>query len=180
MRSVRLRISGKFASRSVRRVWSRAPFGTQPHAIVDEADVAAAAALVEDGHAGRTYTPTGPDVLTPVKAARIIGDAIGRSMQFVELSPEQMRASGFRDQVIDEVIAYGADPPHVACTVLPTGQEVTGQAAIQLRTLGRPARSAFLIRPVRNLTQPAPERGQRTGLCAQRGRENERLRATDA
>ena len=37
----------------------RAAFATRPHAIVDEADVAAvvAAALAEDGHSGRTYVP---------------------------------------------------------------------------------------------------------------------------
>ena len=113
----------------------RAPFAEQPHAIVDEADVGAvvAAALVEDGHSGRTYTPTGPQALTPVQAARVIGDAIGRDIRFVELSPEQvreqMRASGLRDQVIDDVIAYGADPPQVAYTVLPTVRQVTGRPA---------------------------------------------------
>lgn len=41
----------------------RAPFATQPHAIVDEADVAAVA-LIAGGYSGRTYTPTGPQVLT--------------------------------------------------------------------------------------------------------------------
>ena len=40
----------------------RAPFGDQPHAMVDEADVAAVAvsALLEDGHAGRPTSSPGP------------------------------------------------------------------------------------------------------------------------
>jgi uncharacterized protein YbjT (DUF2867 family) len=40
----------------------RAPFGDRPHAMVDEADVAAVAvaALLEDGHSGRTSHLTGP------------------------------------------------------------------------------------------------------------------------
>ncbi len=113
----------------------RAPFAAQPHAIVDEADVAAviAAALVKNGHSGRTYTPTGPQLLTPVEAARVIGDVIGRDIQFAELGleqmREQMRASGFDEQVIDEVVAYGTHPPQVAYTVLSTVQDVTGRLA---------------------------------------------------
>lgn len=113
----------------------RAPFGTQPHAIVDEADVAAVvtSALLEDGHSGQTYIPTGPEAVTPAQAARRIGDVIGRDIRFIELTPEQtreqMRASGLREDVIDYVIEYGIHPPETAYTVQPTVQEVTGRPA---------------------------------------------------
>jgi uncharacterized protein YbjT (DUF2867 family) len=71
----------------------RAPFGQQPHAMVDEADVAAVAvsALLEDGHSGQTYKPTGPEALTRADAVRTIGEAIGRDLRFVELTEEQGR-----------------------------------------------------------------------------------------
>jgi uncharacterized protein YbjT (DUF2867 family) len=52
----------------------RAPFGGHLHAMVHEADVAAivATALREDGHAGQTYTPTGPESLTRTETVRTI------------------------------------------------------------------------------------------------------------
>jgi uncharacterized protein YbjT (DUF2867 family) len=112
-------------------VW--APFATQPHAIVHEADVAAviATALTEDGHTGQTYTPTGPEALTPLEAARRIGEVVGTQVRLEELTAEQlreqMRAAGFREEVIDEVIAYGGNPPEVAFTVSGVVKEVTGQ-----------------------------------------------------
>jgi uncharacterized protein YbjT (DUF2867 family) len=113
----------------------RAPFGQQPHAMVDEADVAAvaAAALLEDGHAGRTYHLTGPEAFTRADAVRTIGEAIGRELRFVELTEEQgreqLRASGFPDDVVDAVLDYGRNPPPEACTVLPTVEQVTGRPA---------------------------------------------------
>lgn len=59
---------------------ARSPGRRRPHTVVDESDVAAVvAALVEDGHAGRTYVPTGPQALTPVQAAQVIGNRIGCS-----------------------------------------------------------------------------------------------------
>ena len=114
---------------------ARAPFATQPAVIVDEADVAAvaAAALLEDGHSGRTYTPTGPEAVTPIAAARRIGDVIGRDIRLVELTLEQardqMRASGLREEVIDYIVEYGTHAPEVAYTVLPTVHQVTGRPA---------------------------------------------------
>lgn len=113
----------------------RAPFAAQPAAIVDEADVAAVivSALLEAGHSGRTYAPTGPETVTPMEAARRIGAVIGAEIRFVELTPEQMReqmrAQGLQADVIDAVIDYGADPPEAAYTVQPTVQEVTGRPA---------------------------------------------------
>ena len=114
---------------------ARAPFATLPAVIVDEADVAAvaAAALLEDGHSGRTYTPTGPEAVTPIAAARRIGDVIGRDIRLVELTLEQardqMRASGLREEVIDYIVEYGTHAPEVAYTVLPTVHQVTGRPA---------------------------------------------------
>lgn len=117
----------------------RAPFGGQLHAMVHEADVAAivATALLEDGHAGQTYTPTGPEALTRAETVRTIADVIGRDIRFVELTEEQgreqLRESGYPDEVIEAVIEYGANPPEAAYTVLPTVEEVTGTPARTFR-----------------------------------------------
>lgn len=111
----------------------RAPFGGQLHAMIHEADVAAVAvtALLEDGHAGQTYTPTGPEALTRIEAVRTISDVIGRDIRFVELTEEQgreqLRESGYPDEVIEAVIEYGTNPPEEAYTVLPTVEQVTGR-----------------------------------------------------
>ncbi|MGH3729138.1 MAG: NAD(P)H-binding protein [Micromonosporaceae bacterium] len=113
----------------------RAPFGSQPHALVDEADVAAviASALLEPGHSGKTYVPTGPDNITPVEATKHIAEQTGRQIEFIELTSQQMRQqmrdAGFGDDVIDAVIGYGEHPPGSAHTVLPTVEDITGRPA---------------------------------------------------
>ena len=75
----------------------------------------AAAALLENGHAGRRYTLTGPEVLTIPDKVRAIGAAIGRDLTFVELSEQQarerMRKSGSAEDVIDSLAAWRAPSP---------------------------------------------------------------------
>lgn len=50
-----------------------------------EADVAAVAmaALLEDGHAGCSYEPTGPEPIRRRDAVRVLGEAIGREIERV-------------------------------------------------------------------------------------------------
>jgi uncharacterized protein YbjT (DUF2867 family) len=58
----------------------------------DVADVAVAA-LTAEGHAGRTYELTGPDLLTFADAARIIGEAAGRPIRYTAVSKEEYAAA---------------------------------------------------------------------------------------
>ncbi|MGM1058232.1 NAD(P)H-binding protein [Saccharothrix sp. Mg75] len=60
------------------------PFGERRVAFVDAGDIAAvaAAALVEDGHAGRTYEVTGPEALSFPAALEEIGRVSGRRVAF--------------------------------------------------------------------------------------------------
>jgi uncharacterized protein YbjT (DUF2867 family) len=110
-------------------------FGDRRDATIDEADVGAVAAtaLLENGHAGKRYKLTGPEVLTVADKVQAISQAIGRDIQFVELTEEQarerMRKAGYVEQVIDFVIGWYANPPRLASTVLPTVEEVTGRPA---------------------------------------------------
>lgn len=71
-----------------------APFGDVALPVVDPADIAAvaAAALLEDGHAGRVYTLTGPAAVSPREQAAVLGRALGEEVRFVELSREQAHA----------------------------------------------------------------------------------------
>ena len=72
----------------------RWPYGAAETAPVDDRDVAAVAArsLYEAGHAGGDYVLTGPESLTQAEQVTIIGEALGRRLEFVELSPDEFRA----------------------------------------------------------------------------------------
>src|SRR4051812_44711307 len=71
----------------------RWPYAAAETAPIDERDIAAVAAraLYDDRHAGGDYVLTGPESLSQAKQVRIIGDVIGRSIRFEELSPEDFR-----------------------------------------------------------------------------------------
>lgn len=71
----------------------RWPYGAAETAPVDERDVAAVAAraLLRDDHAGGDYVLTGPESLSQAAQVRSIGDAIGRTLRFEELSPDEFR-----------------------------------------------------------------------------------------
>ena len=109
----------------------RAPFPNYRSAMVHEADIAAIAmaALLEDGHVGRTYAPTGPAPVRRADAVRLIGAALDRDIRFVELSPEQAREH-WRDMypeiVIEWFLEMGANPDANA-VVLPDVEEVLGR-----------------------------------------------------
>jgi uncharacterized protein YbjT (DUF2867 family) len=71
----------------------RWPYGAAETAPIDERDIAAVAArvLLDDGHVGGDYVLTGPESLSQAEQVGIIGDAIGRGIEFEELSPEDFR-----------------------------------------------------------------------------------------
>jgi uncharacterized protein YbjT (DUF2867 family) len=63
--------------------------------VVDARDIAAAAAaaLTQPGHEGRTYDLTGPEALTHTEMAVQLSDAVGRRISFVDITPEAMKAT---------------------------------------------------------------------------------------
>jgi uncharacterized protein YbjT (DUF2867 family) len=71
----------------------RWPYGAAETAPVDERDIAAVAtrALLDGRHAGRDYVLTGPESLSQAAQVRTIGDALGRTLRFDELSPDEFR-----------------------------------------------------------------------------------------
>jgi uncharacterized protein YbjT (DUF2867 family) len=68
----------------------QAPIGDASVSVADARDIAAvaAAALTEDGHAGKTYTITGPSAVTHAEIATELGSAIGRPVRFESIPPE--------------------------------------------------------------------------------------------
>ncbi|MCT2587466.1 SDR family oxidoreductase [Actinophytocola gossypii] len=106
-----------------------------PSAVVHEADIAAVAvrALTEDGHGGRNYPLSGPEALTPEERTRILAEATGQDITFVQLDEEgeraRLRGYGYDDDYVEFGIQLATSPPGVAGVVLPTVEDVTGRPA---------------------------------------------------
>ena len=114
--------------------WFYADAETAP---IHERDIAAVAvrALCEEGHDSHEYVLTGPASLTQRQQVEIIGDAVGRPLQFEELARESAR---------DAMIAMKFPPP-AADMLLSAYAAAVGQPALVTSTVleitGVPARS---------------------------------------
>jgi uncharacterized protein YbjT (DUF2867 family) len=106
-----------------------------PSALVHEADIAAvaAAALLDDGHAGRAYNLTGPEALTPRQRIAILSRVILRDIVFLPITHEQavdrLMATGVSRADADYVVGWYAAPSDASTTVVDTIQQVTGRPA---------------------------------------------------
>jgi len=109
-------------------------------ALVHEADIAAVAAvaLLDDGHAGRIYTLTGPESLTVRERIAILSRAIRRDIAFVTITPEQavdrLMDTGVPRPTAEYVVGWYAAPDEASTTVVHTIEQVTGRPA---RTFGQ-------------------------------------------
>ncbi|MEY9927589.1 uncharacterized protein YbjT (DUF2867 family) [Catenulispora sp. GP43] len=111
------------------------PAGQAPVSFVDTRDIGevAAAALTEDGYAGRILTITGPDALTHAEAVAMLGDVAERPLAYQAVDPEQAeadsRAAGAGERTVIsqrglfQVMRDGGNAP-----VTDVVQRVTGRA----------------------------------------------------
>jgi len=111
---------------------------SSPIAYTDVRDIGAVAAtvLTSDGHAGRTYVLTGPELLTQSEIAARISRLIGRPVRYVDLAPAELKRAmlgqGAPEWLADALVelqAYYTGGP---------GAAVTSDA---YRVLGREPRS---------------------------------------
>ncbi len=130
----------------------RTGFVHRRSAMIHEADIGAVAAtvLTQDSHAGKTYTVTGREVLTPTDMVCTISQVLGRDIRLIELSEaqarEQWRQTGFPDDVIEFFVwAHGNTPPE-GYTVVPTVEQITGRPPRALAQWVAENRSAFYRR----------------------------------
>lgn len=85
--------------------------GDGKQGVVDPRDVAeiAVAALLDPGHAGRTYTLTGPETLGAHEQAAVLGEVLGRPVPLHDLSTaerrEQFLAAGLGETYADSLMA---------------------------------------------------------------------------
>ncbi|MFI1735775.1 NAD(P)H-binding protein [Streptomyces acidicola] len=111
-----------------------APFGDVALPVIDPADIAAvaAAALHEEGHAGRTYELTGPEAISPRQQAAVISQSLGENVTFVELSREQAQAHMAQfmpEDVIDRTLDILGVPLPAEQAISPDTENVLGRPA---------------------------------------------------
>ncbi|WP_432968066.1 NAD(P)H-binding protein [Dactylosporangium sp. CA-233914] len=108
--------------------------------LIHEQDIAevAVAALLDDGHAGKAYTLTGPAQVTQRAMAAAIGEAIGRELQFVTVSAQEALAYyvslGWPEEFARYILGLGGygdgeagDFSDYQFTVSPDFEAVTGK-----------------------------------------------------
>jgi uncharacterized protein YbjT (DUF2867 family) len=112
----------------------RAPYENAATAPIAEWDIATAAVrvLLDDGHAGATYVLTGRESLTQAGHAQAIGAAIGRSLRFEELTPEDFRratAAYLPAAAADDMLRYLAQYVGRTAQMSPDLEKITGRPA---------------------------------------------------
>ena len=127
-----------------------APIGKAQVSVVDVRDNAAvaAAALTEDGHAGKIYTLTGPDALTHAEITDALSTATGRPITFVDASEDDLRhaMAGMRmpEWQIEGLIEDYAHYRRGEAAAIATGvRDATGQQPRAFRGFARDYAGAF-------------------------------------
>jgi uncharacterized protein YbjT (DUF2867 family) len=107
----------------------RWPYAAAPTAPIDERDIAAVVvrALLEAGHDRAEYVLTGPQSLSQLEQVATVGDVIGRSLRFEEISPETARRellapASIADMLLEAWAGAVGRPAFVTSTVA----EITG------------------------------------------------------
>ena len=110
----------------------RWPYGDAATAPIDERDIAAVAirALLDDRHRGGDHVITGPESLTQREQVFTIGSALGRSLRFEELPPDETHTvlpapPPVLNMLLNAWSAAVGQPAYVTSTVL----DVTGTPA---------------------------------------------------
>jgi uncharacterized protein YbjT (DUF2867 family) len=128
--------------------------GTATQGVIDPRDVAAVAAeaLTTPGHAGRTYTLTGPELLSVPDQAAILESVLGRPVTSVDLPLDMAR---------EQMLRHGVDQAAVDATVTGMAWARAGHNAILTqdvpRILGRPATTfTTWVHDHQNAFRPTP------------------------
>lgn len=124
-------------------------YGDAWSARVHEGDIAAVVveALLSDSHHGRIYSLTGPEALTRRQAVHEIGTAIGKNIDFIELSEEEARQQwkdqGYDEESIEFFVQMAKNPPEAGSSVLPTIEQVLGRPARTLAEWAEEHKGSF-------------------------------------
>jgi uncharacterized protein YbjT (DUF2867 family) len=135
----------------------RWPYGAVETAPIDERDIAAVAAraLRDDRHAGHDYVLTGPESLSQREQVGAIGDAIGRTIRFEELSPDEFRremAGRWPGAAIDMLLAAWGAAVGRSAYMTSTVLDVMGSPPLTFQQWASDHAAAFLPGPDPGLT----------------------------
>jgi uncharacterized protein YbjT (DUF2867 family) len=127
----------------------RGAYGRAATSPIHEADIAAVAvqALRDGAHAGAVHTLTGPQSLDQHEKVRLLGAAIGRTLTFQELPPDQVRqgmlAQGLPEEVPARLLGSLADYSEHPGPTTNTVEELLGRPASTFADWARDNASAF-------------------------------------
>jgi uncharacterized protein YbjT (DUF2867 family) len=127
----------------------RGAYGEAATAPIHESDIAEAAvqALRSDAHSGSIHTLTGPQLLDQREKVRILGAAVGRTLSFQELAPEQVRqgmlAQGLPEEVPARLLGSLADYATRPGPVTHTVEDLLGRPALTFADWARDNASVF-------------------------------------
>ncbi|MFJ2772733.1 NAD(P)H-binding protein [Streptomyces sp. NPDC087300] len=112
----------------------RGPFAGAVTAPVHEADIAAVAAraFLDDGHVGAAHRLSGPDAVTTEEQIHAIGAALGRTLRFVDIPPEEVGPELFPHvppQMLPAILASFAAAVGSRPEITTTVEDVTGSPA---------------------------------------------------
>jgi uncharacterized protein YbjT (DUF2867 family) len=116
---------------------------------IHQRDIAAvaAAALTGPGHQGHSYVLTGPQSLTQPGKVRLIGEATGLDLSFVEVAPEQLRnamlAQGLPDEIPDRLLGSLADYARQPGPATGTVEQLLGRPALSFADWAAENAAAF-------------------------------------
>jgi uncharacterized protein YbjT (DUF2867 family) len=124
-----------------------APFGDGQNAPPSNEDIAAvAAALLADPatHLGRSYRPTGPELINPLDFAEILGRVFGRTVRYVDvpfpIMAKAARASGFNEYTVVQLHSYVEELKRGTFAIgAPTDavERLTGRTPENMETIAR-------------------------------------------
>jgi uncharacterized protein YbjT (DUF2867 family) len=114
----------------------RWPYAAAPTAPIHEQDIAAVAvhALLDSTHDGAEYVLTGPESLSQLAQVATIGEVIGRSLRYEEMTPDEARRelrfpAPIVTMLLDAWAAAVGQPAFVTSAVA----EITGRPARTFR-----------------------------------------------
>ena len=123
------------------------PFGDGLNAPPSNEDIGAVVAhILKDPvkHEGKIYRPTGPKLLSPQQMADIIGEALGRKVEYKNIPDEMFlktaEAVGMPKSAYSEVYYYNQDTRNNAWSICaPTNvvKEITGNEAEDFKTIAK-------------------------------------------
>ena len=123
------------------------PYGKGRNAPPSNEDIAAVIAEIlarPEGHAGKTYRPTGPKLLSPEDLAQILSKVLGRKVRYVDAPiwtvKKVMKGFGLSDFLIAQTEQYYLDYQRDAFAVgAPTDvvKRITGREAEDFETIAR-------------------------------------------